>query len=95
MRPQAGADQRTYKADFSKFARTFPEFEFRWTAVKGAGQLARQFHDIGLSSDNLADKRYTRLKWLRHLLDGETLDGALRWRESVAEKSYAAAEQAL
>jgi nucleoside-diphosphate-sugar epimerase len=95
MRPQAGADQRTYKADFSKFARTFPQFEFHWTAEKGARELARQFRAMGLSHDDLADKRYTRLKWLRHLLDGEKLDGALRWREAAAEKTYAGAEQAL
>jgi nucleoside-diphosphate-sugar epimerase len=95
MRPQAGADQRTYKADFSKFARTFPQFEFHWTAEKGARELARQFRAMGLSHDDLADKRYTRLKWLRHLLDGEKLDGALRWREAAAEKTYTGAEQAL
>jgi nucleoside-diphosphate-sugar epimerase len=95
MRPQAGADQRTYKADFSKFARTFPQFEFHWTAEKGARELARQFRALGLSRDDLADKRYTRLKWLRHLLDGEKLAGALRWREAAAEKTYAGAEQVL
>ena len=95
MRPQAGADQRTYKADFSKFARTFPQFEFRWTAAKGARELARQFRALGLSRADLADKRYTRLKWLRDLLDGEKLDGALRWREPGAAKIYGGAEQAL
>jgi nucleoside-diphosphate-sugar epimerase len=95
MRPQAGADQRTYKADFSKFARTFPQFEFHWTAEKGARELARQFRALGLSRDDLADKRYTRLKWLRHLLDGTRLDGTLRWREAAAEKIYAGAEQVL
>jgi nucleoside-diphosphate-sugar epimerase len=95
MRPQAGADQRTYKADFSKFARTFPQFEFRWTAENGARELARQFRDLGLTSTELADKRFTRLKWLRYLLDDERLDGALRWREPAAEKIYASAEQAL
>ena len=95
MRPQAGADQRTYKADFSKFARTVPQFEFHWTAEKGARELARQFRALGLSRDDLADKRYTRLKWLRHLLDGARLDGALRWREAAAEKIYAGAEQVL
>ena len=95
MRPQAGADQRTYKADFSKFARTFPQFEFRWSAETGAGELARQFRALGLTSADLADKRFTRLKWLRHLLDDARLDGALRWHEPAAEKIYASAEQAL
>ena len=32
---QADADQRTYKTDFSKFARTFPDFEFEWTPDDG------------------------------------------------------------
>lgn len=95
MRPQAGADQRTYKADFKKFARTFPQFEFHWTADKGARQLAQQFRGMGLSSEDLYDKRYTRLKWLRYLMDGGRLDGALRWREPAEEKIYAGAEQSL
>jgi nucleoside-diphosphate-sugar epimerase len=95
MRPQPGADQRTYKADFSKFAQSFPRFEFRWSAENGAAELARQFRAIDLSEADLIDKRYTRLKWLRHLLDTDCLDGALRWRESSAAKVYAGAEQGL
>jgi nucleoside-diphosphate-sugar epimerase len=95
MRPQPGADQRTYKADFSKFARTFPQFEFAWTAEKGAAELGRQFRALGLSAADLADKRYTRLKWLRHLLDGGSLEGALRWRAPASEPIYAGAEQTL
>jgi nucleoside-diphosphate-sugar epimerase len=95
MRPQPGADQRTYKADFSKFARTFPEFQFEWTAEKGARQLADQFRAVGLTSEKLADKRFTRLRWLRHLLESERLDGALRWQPAAGQKVFAAAEQSL
>ena len=95
MRAQSGADQRTYKADFSKFARTFPGFEFHWTAESGAQELARQFRSLGLSREDLVDKRYTRLLWLRHLLDSEKLDGALRWNDAAEEKIYAGAEQSL
>ena len=95
MRAQSGADQRTYKADFSKFARTFPAFEFHWTGETGAEKLAGQFRSLGLSREDLVDKRYTRLKWLRYLLDSETLDGALRWKNAAEEKIYAGAEQSL
>jgi len=91
MRAQSGADQRTYKADFSKFSRTFPEFEFQWSAEKGARQLVQQFRAIRLSSDVLSDKRFTRLKWLRYLLDSRRLDGELRWHQPAEEKLYAAA----
>ncbi len=95
MRPQSGADQRTYKADFSKFARTFPAFEFHWTAETGAQELARQFRSLGLSRADLVDKRYTRLQWLRYLLDSEKLAGALRWNGAAEETIYAGAEQSL
>jgi nucleoside-diphosphate-sugar epimerase len=95
MRAQSGADQRTYKADFSKFARTFPEFEFQWTAEKGAARLAKQFRELGLTSDHLVDPRYTRLKWLRYLLDSERLDGALRWNDAPEGTIYSGAAQSL
>lgn len=74
-----GADQRTYRADFGKFARTFPSFEWRWNARTGAAELAEAFARIGLTHDDFTDKRFTRLAWLQHLLE-ERLDSALRWR---------------
>jgi len=77
---QPGADQRTYKADFGKFARVFPKFEFEWTAEKGAQQLYEAFKAFGLTHDDFLDRRFTRLKWLRYLLDAGCLDGSLRWQ---------------
>jgi nucleoside-diphosphate-sugar epimerase len=77
---QASADQRTYKADFGKFARAFPDFEWRWTARTGAEQLATTFAEIGLTHGDFTDPRFTRLEWLRHLLEG-SVDGSLRWAE--------------
>jgi nucleoside-diphosphate-sugar epimerase len=73
------ADQRTYKTDFSKFARILPSFEFRWTPVDGAQELLRGFKAVGLTHELYLDSRFTRLKWLRHLLDTGRLDGDLRW----------------
>jgi hypothetical protein len=76
---QAGADQRTYKTDFSKFARTFTDFAFKWTAVTGGRDLYGRFKALGLSHDMFTDRRYTRLKWLRYLLDTDKLNNSLRW----------------
>jgi len=76
---QPGADQRTYKADFSKFARAFPDFSFKWTVKEGARELFQTFKTIGLTREDFVDKRFTRLKWLRYLLDTNQLDGFLRW----------------
>jgi nucleoside-diphosphate-sugar epimerase len=79
--PQAGADQRTYKADFGKFRRTFPDFEFLWTARKGADELYAAFRNAGLTHEDFTDRRFTRLSWLRHLLESGAVDQALRWAE--------------
>jgi nucleoside-diphosphate-sugar epimerase len=95
IRARSAADQRTYKADFGKFARTFPEFKFNWAADKGAAELYRAFQSIGLSYSQLADKRFTRLKWLNHLLKTRRLDDGLRWRDPAREKTYASAGESL
>lgn len=76
---QPSADQRTYRADFSKFARAFPNFEFRWTPRSGAADLAQNFQRIGLTHEDYVDKRFTRLKWLMHLGKTGQVDEALRW----------------
>ena len=82
---QAGADQRTYKADFSKFARVFKNFAFRWTAKNGAQELYDTFKTIGLTHDHFINKRFTRLKWLRHLLESGQLDSSLRWTGNLGQ----------
>jgi nucleoside-diphosphate-sugar epimerase len=76
---QAGVDQRTYRTDFSRFARTFPSFEFLWTPSKGARRLQEDLAQVLLTEELFTDKRFTRLKWLRHLLESGHLDGNLRW----------------
>ena len=76
---EPGADQRTYKADFSKWARTFPECEFEWTPEQGARELREAFESVGLTELGFADRRFTRLKWLNHLLESGAVDGELRW----------------
>lgn len=80
---QADADQRTYRTDFGKFARTFPEFEFRWDPAAGAVQLYDAFRAIGLTEADFGSPRFTRLMWLRGLLDTGRLDGDLRWVEET------------
>ena len=82
VRAQSDADQRTYKADFGKFARVFPTFEFKWAAQEGAQELYETFKTIGLTHDDFVDKRFTRLKWLNYLLDTGKLNSSLRWNHA-------------
>lgn len=85
VRNRPDADQRTYRADFSKFAKTFPDFEFRWTAADGARDLAECFAHLGLTPALYGDPRFTRLRWLRHLIDSDRLDHTLRWTAIAGE----------
>lgn len=83
VRAKSGADQRTYKADFGKFARTFPDFTFQWDARSGARALAARFQDLGLTRGDYEGDRYIRLRWLTKLRDQQRLDEKLRWNESA------------
>lgn len=78
-RPEA--DQRTYKADFGKFQRTFPDFEWRWSPATGARDLYERLVDAGLTGEHYEGRRFIRLKWLQHLLEEGHLDDRLRWAD--------------
>jgi nucleoside-diphosphate-sugar epimerase len=81
---QPGADQRTYKADFSKWARTFPDCAFEWTPERGARELSEAFESIDLQRADFENPRFTRLKWLEHLIASQSLDSDLRWSRALA-----------
>jgi nucleoside-diphosphate-sugar epimerase len=94
VQAQPDADQRTYRTDFSKLARTLPDLEFQWTADRGAQDLSRRFRELGLTNDDYTDARFTRLKWLRRLIDSGRLDDGLRWKDDERpEKSRPAGER--
>jgi nucleoside-diphosphate-sugar epimerase len=83
---EPSADARTYKADFSKWARTFPDRGFDWTPALGAAELREAFEAAGLTAEDFDDARFTRLRRLRQLLDSGAVDGDLRWQEVGAER---------
>lgn len=85
VRGEESADQRTYKADFSKFRRTFPDFEFQWSARTGARELADTFGRIGLTLEQYEGDRFVRLRWLKRLREEGRLDDDLRWSGERAE----------
>jgi nucleoside-diphosphate-sugar epimerase len=85
IRGDASADQRSYKASFAKFARTFPKFRFEYDAVAGAKELYETFTRLHLTEEVLLSPPFTRLKWLKQLLDSGKLDDAtLRWKTGAA-----------
>jgi nucleoside-diphosphate-sugar epimerase len=79
IRSEPGADQRTYRASFAKFLRTFPDFRFVWTPESGADELAETFRRLRLDRGKFESSDFTRLKWLQLLIREGRLDDQLRW----------------
>ena len=73
-------DPRSYRVDFSKFARTFPDAGLSWNARRGAEELRDAYAGVGLTLEQFESDRYIRLKRLRTLMDTGRLDADLRWR---------------
>jgi nucleoside-diphosphate-sugar epimerase len=75
----AGRDPRSYRVDFGKLARTFPEFRTSWTAEKGASELLSAFRAVGLTPEDFTGDRYTRLARIKLLAAQGRLRDDLRW----------------
>jgi nucleoside-diphosphate-sugar epimerase len=73
-------DPRSYRVDFSKLTRAFPDLATRWDARAGAAELLEAYRGVGLDLAGFEGPRYTRLKRLRELLDAGELDADLRVR---------------
>jgi len=82
IRSDAGADQRTYKADFGKFARTFPDFKFEWDPKKGARELYDALTKLKVDRAKFESPEFTRLKYLSKLLEQKKLDADLQWAQA-------------
>jgi nucleoside-diphosphate-sugar epimerase len=77
-------DPRSYRVDFSKFGRTFPDAGLDWTARRGAEELLAAYRSVDLTLEQFESDRYIRLKHLRKLLESGELDEQLRWRRAPA-----------
>jgi nucleoside-diphosphate-sugar epimerase len=75
----AGPDPRSYRVDFGKLARTFPEFRTTWTAERGARELLDAFRAANLTADGFTGDKYTRLARIKLLAAEGRLREDLRW----------------
>jgi nucleoside-diphosphate-sugar epimerase len=85
-------DPRSYRVDFSKFARAFPEFEPSRNARDGAEEMLAAYRAAGLSLEDFQGERYTRLKRLRRLIEDGALDDSLRWVEPAVARGPASGD---
>jgi nucleoside-diphosphate-sugar epimerase len=77
-------DPRSYRVDFGKLARTFPELQLSWNARRGVEELALAYQQAGLTQAEFEGDRYTRLRRLERLLADGSLDDDLRWATEQA-----------
>jgi nucleoside-diphosphate-sugar epimerase len=76
-------DQRSYRVDFSKLTRSFPDLRFEWNAERGARELIEAYEEVGLTKGDFDGTRYVRIRRLKSLLGEGELDSNLRWRSPV------------
>ncbi|MBD0291001.1 MAG: NAD(P)-dependent oxidoreductase [Thermoleophilia bacterium] len=77
-------DPRSYRVDFGKLARAFPDLALRWTAASGAREILAAYRANGLTREEFEGHRYVRLQHLKLLLADDALDSNLRWRDAYA-----------
>jgi nucleoside-diphosphate-sugar epimerase len=75
----AGPDTRCYRVDFSKLAKTFPDFKPAWNARKGARELYEAYRINGLTLEEFEGPRYKRIDHIKQLMGSGLLDKTLRW----------------
>jgi nucleoside-diphosphate-sugar epimerase len=78
--PGAEPDKRSYRVDFSKLYQTFPEFQPKWDARKGAIELYEAYRKVGLQLDEFEGPKYKRIDHIKQLINQDQLDATLRWK---------------
>jgi len=74
----AGPDPRSYRVDFSKLTRTFPDLRPQWNAAFGAKDLYAALQEAQVTLAEFQGRKYIRLAQIKHLLDLGRLDNTLR-----------------
>lgn len=73
------ADKRTYKADFTKFSKEFKNFKFRNFPENSSQKFLKFLSNKKKSNNVLVNKKFTRLKWLKHLLSKKIINKNLKY----------------
>ena len=76
----AGPDLRSYRVNFDRIHRVFPEFRTRWTARLGVEQCYRSYLKYGLHRDDYEGIKYKRIAHIQNLIAEGKLNTQLRWQ---------------
>jgi nucleoside-diphosphate-sugar epimerase len=64
----AGPDRRSYRVSFAKVRSTLPAAEPRWTVRQGVEEMHAAYRASGMSIEELAGPRYTRIDHVKRLI---------------------------
>jgi nucleoside-diphosphate-sugar epimerase len=73
-------DQRSYRVSFDRVSRELPGFQCEWDLTRGAAQLRDLYAHVNLDADGMAQRPFTRIKQLRHLLATAQIDSEFYWK---------------
>ena len=76
--PGGGPDLRCYRVNFDKITRILPGFQPEWTAFQGALELYEAYREVGLTTADVVQGRYTRIAEIQRLLKAGQLDSSLQ-----------------
>ena len=79
-----GPDKRCYRVNCDKILETLPAFDPQWTVERGVEELYEAFQREGMTAEEFTSSRYLRIKHVKELQQGGTLDEDLRWVEQPA-----------
>jgi nucleoside-diphosphate-sugar epimerase len=79
------ADQRSYRVSFEKIAACLPGFQPAWDLEVGCEELYKFLRNNNFTGDLFEDRRFRRLKQVRHLMSCNLLDNDLFWVKGVSE----------
>ncbi len=76
--PDAGPDERCYRASFAKINRVLPDFKPQWDVRAGAQQLYEVYRSSKLTLEEFEGPRYQRIGHIKKLMADRVLDSSLR-----------------
>jgi nucleoside-diphosphate-sugar epimerase len=74
---EGGPDPRCYRVDFSKLARTFPDFSPEWDVARGAAELLDAYEHNGLTLEQFTGSTYMRVKHIQESMESGLIDSEL------------------
>jgi nucleoside-diphosphate-sugar epimerase len=85
--PGGSPDKRCYRVTCEKIHNVLPNFQFQWTARKGAQELYDAYRAAAFTADDFNSGQYFRIHSIRRLLESGQLDASLRWTQSAADEN--------